>query len=86
MKKYGKDDYVLNNKTVEKVGDDIGATTVERRGEVVVLRTVTLRGWMHEKNNLGVETIRVDPTGSVRMDERQVLSTDIFTSIPNIKY
>lgn len=66
--------------------DFIGNTTVAQLDDSVVIRAVTLCGWMHDKGNLGIETIRVVRSGKVQLDKREVLSKQIFASVPSIRY
>lgn len=80
------ENYVLNDREFAKSQELIGATTASRCDDVVVIRAVTLCGWMHDKRNLGIENIRVLQSGEVQLDKRSVLSKKIFKSVPQIRY
>jgi hypothetical protein len=79
-------DYRLNEKAFAKALPDLGITACTFVGEMVVLRAVTLMGWMHDKQNLGVETIAFQKTGKVTLGVRQVLATRVFDRVPGIMY
>jgi hypothetical protein len=78
--------YRLNEKAFAKALPDLGITACTFVGETVVLRAVTLMGWMHDKRNLGIETITVQKTGKVTLGVRQVLATRVFDRVPGIIY
>jgi hypothetical protein len=78
--------HVLDEEEMKNAQDFIGNTTVAQLDDSVVIRAVTLCGWMHDKGNLGIETIRVVRSGKVQLDKREVLSKQIFASVPSIRY
>jgi hypothetical protein len=41
---------------------------------------------MHEKQNLGVETITIPRTGMVTLGQRQVLAKRVSDRVPDIRY
>lgn len=55
-------------------------------GDSVEVRVLTLRGWMHTKSNLGIETISIGRNGHVTLAEREVWSEKLFRKFPGIKY
>ena len=79
-------EWVLNSREMEKAQDLIGNTTVVQLGDSVVVRAATLCGWMHMKENLGIENLRISRSGEVRLDKREVLSEKIFEAVPNVAY
>jgi hypothetical protein len=78
--------YDLNEKALAGALPELGVTSCSRDGEVVVLRAITLLGWMHEKRNLGVEMLTIHENGTVTLDERRVLAEKVFDSVPAIRY
>ena len=82
---HGKN-YVLNDLEFEKSQELIGTTSASRCDNAVVIRAVTLCGWMHDKQNLGIENIRILKSGEVQLEKRRVLSKKIFKSVPQIRY
>lgn len=64
----------------------MGSTSMDVDAEQIKLRALTLMGWMHEKQNLGVEMIRIARDGTVKLGERQVLARRIFKRTPWLKY
>ena len=78
--------YVLNEKVLANIEDDVGDTRIEANAEQITLRALTLMGWRHQKRNLGVELIHIARDGSVHLDKRRVLSRRIFKRIPTIMY
>ena len=63
---------------------DITSCSVER--EHIVLRAITLLGWMHEKRNLGIEVLLISKDGAVALSPRQVLAERVFVKVPAIMY
>lgn len=82
---YGKG-YILNQREWERIRDSIGKTLLSRHEDAVIIRAITLCGWMHDKRNLGIEHIRVLQSGKVQLEGRETLSKKIFTSVPQIRY
>ena len=78
--------YVLNDRQYASVIDRIGNTEIQQQADAIVLRVVTLRGWMHDKRNLGIERIHIIRSGCVSLERREVLSSRIFKSVPAIRY
>jgi hypothetical protein len=78
--------YVLNQREVDRISANIGETAVELASGEIHLRAVTLCGWMHAKQNLGIEHLRIDENGKVRLDKRVVLTKKTFLSVPGIRY
>jgi hypothetical protein len=78
--------HVLDNEELERVQDLIGTTIICCQEDEINIRAVTLCGWMHNKQNLGIERIRISKCGNVQLDKREVLSERIFKSVPQIMY
>ena len=79
--------YVLNDRELERVRSLIGTTSSAYRShDLLVIRAVTLCGWMHDKRNLGIERIHISKSGAVHLEKREVLSKKIFKSVPQIRY
>jgi len=85
LRLFGKN-YVLNEKEFAKTESFIETTKFTTEGDYLIIRAVTLSGWMHSKRNLGIEHIRISRSGDVKLDSRKVLSKKIFKSIPAIRY
>lgn len=43
-------------------------------------------GWMHEMQNLGIQTIAVQKTGAVTLGKRQVPAARMFDRVPAVRY
>jgi hypothetical protein len=78
--------YVLRVEEHALVIDRLGNTEIQVETDAIVLRAATLRGWMHDKRNLGIERIHIIPNGRVSLEGREVLSSRIFESVPAIRY
>ncbi len=78
--------YVLDEQEFMKSQERIGITSVSQREDAVVIRTLTLSGWMHAKRNLGIEHIHISKSGVIHLEKREVLSTKIFKSVPQVRY
>lgn len=79
-------DYRINECAFAKALPAIGETSCRIEGNTIKLRTVTLCGWMHDKRNLGIETIAISKDGSVALGPREVLAEKIFDRVPGIRY
>lgn len=69
--------------SIAKMKAEIGTKMI---GESVQVRVLTLRGWMHMKANLGIETISIGRNGHVTFAEREVWSAKLFRKFPPIMY
>jgi hypothetical protein len=78
--------YQLNSIAYEEALPQIGVTEFLSTEPVILLRAVTLLGWMHEKQNLGIEVLEIQQSGTVTLRERQVLAEPIFKSVPSLRY
>ena len=78
--------YELNDKEFSKALPNIGSTVIAFDSAVLSLRAVTLRGWMHDKQNLGIESFTIGSDGLVSFQKRDVLSKRIFRCVPAIRY
>jgi hypothetical protein len=79
-------DYRINERSFAKALSRIGETTCTVEGNTIKLRAVTLCGWMHDKRNLGIETIAISKDGTVALGPREVLAENIFDEVPDIIY
>ncbi len=79
-------DYELNEKEFAKALPDIRSTQSKLDGEFLSVRAVTLCGWMHRKQNLGIESFTIGSNGNVSFGKRRVLSRKIFVRVPGIMY
>jgi len=64
----------------------LGETTIQLLHDTVMIRAITLCGWMHRKQNLGVECLKIARTGRVTFEPRLVLSEKTFNRVPGIRY
>ncbi len=80
-------DYVLNSQEYQKIHTSVYKTCFLQISETeIIIQALTLKGWMHEKHDLGIEVFHILNQGSVHFEERKVLSTTIFTGVPEIHY
>jgi len=79
-------DYRINEAVFAKALSVIGETSCKIEGDSIKLRAVTLCGWMHDKRNLGIETIAISKDGTVALGPREVLAEKIFDEVPGIMY
>lgn len=85
LRAFGRN-YQVDEKEFDRVLPEVGLTrsTIDR--QVLSLRAITLRGWKHMKQNLGIELLAIRADGSVSLATRHVLSHRIFTRIPALRY
>jgi hypothetical protein len=81
-----RDGYVVNEEEWSRNADRAGRTSIKLYSDTILLRALTLLGWMHEKYDLGVETVSIKPDGIPRFEPRQVLSVRTFTEVPFLLY
>jgi hypothetical protein len=79
-------EYRLNEKAFAKALPELGVTACQMEEKVVVLRAITLLGWMHDKRNLGIEKLTIHENGNVVLSERRVIAEKIFDKVPAIMY
>jgi hypothetical protein len=79
-------DYRINEHAFAKAMAAIGETCCTVEGDTVKLRAVTLCGWMHDKRNLGIESVVISKDGTVAIGPREVLAEKIFDEVPPIAY
>ena len=79
-------DYELNEKALSKVKEEIGSTEAVQDSDALMIRAITLCGWMHDKRNLGIESFAVARDGRLSFQKRHVLSRKIFSRVPMIRY
>jgi hypothetical protein len=65
---------------------ELGVTSCRLEGNEIVLRAITLLGWMHDKRNLGIETLTIHENGAVALSQRRVLAENVFERVPGIMY
>jgi hypothetical protein len=78
--------YELNEKEFAKSLESIGSTESVLSDDTLSIRAITLCGWMHRKQNLGIESLAVNSEGVVSFQTRTVLSRRIFRRVPGIRY
>ena len=76
----------LNESAFAQALPRIGQTSCELEDDAVVLRVITLCGWMHCKQNLGIENLKIARNGMVTLGPRQVLAEKIFDVLPDFTY
>ena len=79
-------DYRINESVLSLALPALGKTSCKVDGDTVKLRAVTLCGWMHDKQNLGIEMITISKNGAVHLGQREVLAENIFDEVPGILY
>jgi hypothetical protein len=79
--------FELNVREFAAVLPRVGATVASSLSDgTLSIRAVTLLGWMHTKQDLGIESFTIDRNGAVHFAERIVLTRRIFAALPNIRY
>ena len=78
--------YVINENKLATVQADIGHAHLQVNRENLELRVVTLLGWMHDKQNLGIETIHIARDGMVTLGKRRTLLRRVFETVPHVRY
>ena len=78
--------YHVNESAMLRASPRISITSCTTECDTVKLRAVTLCGWMHCKQNLGIETIAISKDGTVDLRPREVLAKRIFDEVPGIMY
>lgn len=78
--------YILNENRLSKFAECFASTCMIVDSGELKLRAVTLMGWMHDKQNLGIEMIYVSKDGTVRLDLRKTMVTRIFKQTPMLRY
>lgn len=77
--------YVINERELAKVGNE-GTRWVDKSADRATLQALTLMGWMHDKRNLGIETIHIEREGAISYAKRNVISQEVFKGTPLIRY
>jgi hypothetical protein len=78
--------YRINESDFARMLPKICKTFCKVEGDTIQLRAITLRGWMHCKGNLGIETMTIARNGRVELGKREVLAENIFDRVPGIRY
>lgn len=78
--------YELNDAELSNCRDQIGNTQSWMEEDCFYLRAITLCGWMHVRSNLGIEYLTIRRNGTVQQRQRKVLSKQIFSRFPQIRY
>ena len=58
-------EFHLDEEAFAKASPELGVTSCFFEGNVMVLRAITLLGWMHTKTNLGIEMLTIHENGTV---------------------
>ena len=61
-------------------------TSTETTPDGILIHALTLFGWMHEKQNLGVTSITVTRGGDLHFGDRQTICEPVFRDTPDIWY
>jgi hypothetical protein len=77
--------YVINERELAKLGNVV-TRWVDKSADRATLQALTLMGWMHEKRNLGIETVHLEREGAVSYAKRNVISQEVFKETPLIMY
>jgi hypothetical protein len=78
--------YRINENALATALPAIGESSSKIEGNTIKLRAITLCGWMHDKQNLGIETIAISKDGTINLAPREVLAEKIFDQVPPIMY
>lgn len=72
----------VNMEALRLIKEEIGTTTSTIVDGRLKIRAISLRGWMHTKQELGIQNLSIASTGTVAVSTRQVLCGQVFTTIP----
>lgn len=61
-------------------------TSLESTDTGLSIHALTLFGWMHEKQNLGVTGINIAHDGNLHFGERRTICVPVYRDIPRIWY
>lgn len=78
--------YLLTAEARRLVADSSLATSLDKVDNGIVIHALTLFGWMHKKQDLGVTDIHVSGSGDLRFGDRQSICRPVFRNIPVIYY
>ena len=78
--------YRVNESALARARPQLGKTSCTTEGDSLQIRAITLCGWMHSKQNLGIETIAISKNGTVDLGPRKVVAEKIFDEVPGIMY
>lgn len=77
---------ILNAKAISQIANQVGETQLCSGDDQYQIRAVTLCGWMHEKQELGIESVSITNHGEVSLGARQILCRKTFLKLPAIMY
>ena len=80
------DGFVLTRRAKQLATQNNVATTVSCADGILRLNALTLYGWQHETQDLGITEIAVSEEGAVTIGERETLCDPTFSEIPRIRY
>ena len=79
--------FVLNDDARRLMIDSPFTTTsLDATSNGISIHALTLFGWMHEKQNLGVTDITIARGGDLQIGDRQTMCDPVFRDMPDIWY
>lgn len=78
--------FVLSDRARQLAAESDIATTTVLSGDTLHIRAVTLFGWMHKTQDLGITEIKVAADGDVHIADRETLCDPTFAEMPMIWY
>ena len=78
--------FVLNDDARQIMTDSPIKTSLVTTDTGLSIHALTLFGWMHEKQNLGITNINIDHRGDLHFGDRRTICDPVFCDIPRIWY
>jgi hypothetical protein len=78
--------FVLTDQAIRLKDELPTSTSIEASSDKLTIHALTLHGWMHEKQNLGVTPIVICHDGQLILGERQTICAPVVRELPQIWY
>ena len=78
--------YILNDAGRRIAERAIFSTTMHKTNDGLFINAVTLFGWMHKIQNLGITQITIARDGSLAISDRETICDPVFSEIPDLTY
>ena len=79
-------DRVVDKTAIAKVANEMESISVRSTKDTHTIRFLSICGWMHSANELGLHTMKIASNGLYTVSERRVLCTSVFSKLPSICY
>ena len=74
------------NEQSRRLASGSAETSVSISDASLTIQALTLFGWMHDKQNLGVTEITIDRNGGLKLSDRQTICDPVFSVVPQFWY